>query len=128
MPTDQPPATPPPACLPAASFPLTQRTLDAEASSDSEGEGEAAAAAARVGPQLQARLAVQAKQVVRLEDLVLDQAQRITQVGWLVGWVQQSASTSPPARPPACCRAICFPPIRYPCWHRACHAPRQAAK
>jgi hypothetical protein len=36
---------------------------------------------ALVGPQLQARLAVQAKQVVRLEGVVLDQAQRITQVG-----------------------------------------------
>jgi hypothetical protein len=67
------------ASLPAASFPLTQRTLEAGCSSDSEEDGRTAVA--RVGPQLQARLAVQAKQVVRLEGVVLDQAQRITQVG-----------------------------------------------
>jgi hypothetical protein len=91
---------PSPACLPAASFPLTQRTLEADCLSDSEEDGRTAAA--RAGPQLQARLAVQAKQVVRLEGVVLDQAQRITQVC-------RGAALEPTGRP--ACLPACLPAL-----------------
>ncbi len=62
----------------AASFPLTERTLYRDCLSDPEEEEGAAAAGASV-PELHACLAVQTKQVVRLEGVVQEQAGRIGQ-------------------------------------------------